>query len=197
VDNNIQRLARLGQSIWLDNIERRLLTSGGLDALIFEGLLGMTSNPTIFEKAIGGSADYDESVTRLARSGAGSEEICEALFVEDVGLAADRVRPVYDRGGGADGYVSIEVSPRLAHETDATLAAARRLWKTLARPNVLVKIPATRAGLPAIEATLAEGSDVNVTLMFSMRHYERVAESYLRGLERRAAGSRRARRLSG
>ena len=187
VDNNIQRLARLGQSIWLDNIERRLLTSGGLDALIAEGLLGMTSNPTIFEKAIGGSEAYDDSVTRLARSGAGSDEICEALFVEDVGLAADRFRPVYDRSGGADGYVSIEVSPRLAHETDATLAAARRLWKTLARPNVLVKIPATRAGLPAIEAALAEGINVNVTLMFSMRHYESVVEAYLRGLERRAA----------
>jgi transaldolase len=187
VANNVQRLARLGQSIWFDNIERRLLTSGGLDGLIAEGLLGMTSNPTIFEKAIGGSADYDEAVGRLARRGAGAEEICEALFVEDVGLAADRFRPVYDQAGGADGYVSIEVSPRLAHDTEATLADARRLWKKLARPNVMVKIPATRAGLPAIETALAEGINVNVTLMFSMTHYENVVEAYLRGLERRAA----------
>src|SRR5262249_33205931 len=113
--------------------------------------------------------------------------ICEALFIDDVGLAADRFRPVYEQTSAGDGYVSIEVSPKLAHDTEATLAAARRLWQKLARPNVMVKIPATREGLPAIEAALAEGININVTLMFSMRHYESVVEAYLRGLERRAA----------
>ena len=183
--NNVQRLARLGQSIWLDNIERKLFASGELERLVADGLLGMTSNPTIFEKAIAASADYDDSVTRLARRGAGGEEICEAIFLEDVGAAADRFRSVYDRSQGGDGFVSIEVSPRLARDGAATLAAARRLWQKLARPNVMVKIPATREGLPAIEAALAEGININVTLMFSMRHYESVVEAYLRGLERR------------
>jgi transaldolase len=156
--NNVQRLARVGQSIWFDNIERRMLGSGALDALIAEGLLGMTSNPTIFEKAVAGSADYDPALRRLAAAGA----------------------------SGGDGFVSIEVSPRLAHDTEATLAEARRLWRTLARPNVMIKIPATREGLPAIEQAIADGIHVNVTLMFSMAHYEAVVDAYLRGLERRA-----------
>lgn len=185
--NNVQRLARLGQSIWFDNIERRLVTSGGLDALIGQGLLGMTSNPTIFEKAIGGSSDYDEALRRLVASGASAEEICDALFVEDVGMAADRFAPVFEAAGGGDGFVSIEVSPRLAHDGEATLSEARRLWRTLGRPNVMIKIPATREGLPAIEQAVADGIHVNVTLMFSMAHYEAVAEAYVRGLERRAA----------
>jgi transaldolase len=184
--NNVQRLARLGQSIWYDNIQRRMIASGGLDAMIGDGLLGMTSNPTIFEKAIGGSDDYDDALRRLSSGGSDTERICEALFVEDVGMAADRFRPVYERSGGADGFVSIEVSPRLAHDTKNTLEDARRLWRSLARPNVMIKIPATRAGLPAIEDALAEGINVNVTLMFSMAHYEAVAGAYLRGLERRA-----------
>jgi len=184
--NNVQRLARLGQSIWLDFIERRMLSDGRLDALIAEGLLGMTSNPTIFEKAISKSGDYDDSLRRLARQGASAEEVCDAVFREDVGAAADRFRPVYERTGGADGFVSIEVSPLLAHDTDATIGEARRLWRELARPNVMIKIPATREGLPAIEEALADGINVNVTLMFSMRHYEDVVEAYLRGLERRA-----------
>jgi transaldolase len=185
--NNVQRLARLGQSVWFDNIERRLLTSGGLDALIGDGLLGMTSNPTIFEKAIGGSADYDAALRRLVAAGASAEEICDALFLEDVGMAADRFGPVFERAGGSDGFVSIEVSPRLAHDTERTLSEARRLWRSLGRPNVMVKIPATREGLPAIEQALADGVNVNITLMFSMAHYESVVEAYLRGLERRAA----------
>lgn len=184
--NNVQRLARLGQSIWFDNIERRMLGSGALDALVAEGLLGMTSNPTIFEKAVAGSADYDPALRRLAAAGASDLEICDALTIEDVGAAADRFRGVYDRTGGGDGFVSIEVSPRLAHDTEATLAEARRLWRTLARPNVMIKIPATREGLPAIEQAIADGIHVNVTLMFSMAHYEAVVEAYLRGLERRA-----------
>jgi transaldolase len=193
--NNVQRLARLGQSIWYDNIERRMLGNGALDGLLSDGLLGMTSNPTIFEKAIAGSADYETSLRHLAADGASALEICDALFVEDVGAAADRFRPVFDRTGGNDGFVSIEVSPRLAHDTDATLADARRLWRTLARPNVMIKIPATREGIPAIEQAIADGIHVNVTLMFSMAHYEAVVEAYLRGLERRAAAERLGRGL--
>src|SRR5512134_1580003 len=175
--NAVQRLAELGQSIWLDSIQRRMITSGRLEQMIAEGLLGMTSNPTIFEQAIGGSGDYDAALRRLIQTGAGVEQICDALTTEDVGLAADVFRPVFDRTDGADGYVSIEVSPRLAHDGDRTLADARRLWQALQRPNVLIKIPATAAGLPAIETALAEGININVTLMFSMAHYEGVVEA--------------------
>jgi transaldolase / glucose-6-phosphate isomerase len=183
--NPLQQLARLGQSIWYDNIQRRMITSGDLKRLIDQGLLGLTSNPSIFEKAIGGSHDYDAAMHRLVEAGATAEQIYDALTIEDVGLAADVFRPVYQRTHGADGYVSIEVSPRLAHDTAGTLADARRLWRTLQRPNVMIKIPATPEGLPAIEEALFDGINVNVTLMFSMEHYLAVAEAYLRALERR------------
>ena len=184
--NNIQKLAELGQSIWIDNIQRRMLTGGGLQAMIDEGLLGMTSNPTIFERAIGSSSDYDEAMRPLVAAGATAEQIYDALTIEDVGMAADIFRPVFDQTQGRDGYVSIEVSPRLSHDTARTLADARRLWQTLKRPNIMVKIPATQEGLPAIEQALTEGINVNVTLMFSMNHYLAVAETYLRALETRA-----------
>jgi transaldolase len=184
--NNIQKLAELRQSIWIDNIQRKMLTGGGLQAMIDEGLLGMTSNPSIFEKAIGGSSDYDEAMRPLVAQGATAEQIYDALTIEDVGMAADIFRPVFDRTQGQDGYVSIEVSPKLAHDTAGTLADARRLWQTLKRPNVMIKIPATQAGLPAIEQALVDGINVNVTLMFSMNHYVAVAETYLRALEARA-----------
>lgn len=183
--NNIQKLAELGQSIWIDNIQRKMLTGGGLQAMINEGLLGMTSNPTIFERAIGSSSDYDEAMRPLIAAGATAEQIFDALTIEDVGLAADIFRPVFDRTRGKDGYVSIEVSPKLAHDTASTLADARRLWQILKRPNVLIKIPATQEGLPAIEQALTEGINVNVTLMFSLHHYLAVAEAYLRALEAR------------
>jgi transaldolase len=183
--NRIKQLAELGQSIWMDNIQRKMLTGGGLQTMIAEGLLGMTSNPTIFEKAIGGSSDYDEAVRPLIAHGATAEQIYDALTIEDVGMAADQFRPVFERTRGKDGYVSIEVSPKLAHETEATLADARRLWKTLARPNVMIKIPATKEGLPAIEQALTDGINVNITLMFSMNHYLAVAETYIRALEAR------------
>jgi transaldolase len=183
--NNIQKLAELGQSIWIDNIQRKMLTGGGLRAMIDEGLLGMTSNPTIFEKAIGSSSDYDEALRPLVDQGATAEQIYDALTIEDVGMAADIFRPVFDRTQGRDGYVSIEVSPKLAHDTAGTLADARRLWQTLQRPNVMVKIPATKEGLPAIEQALIDGINVNITLMFSMNHYLAVAEAYLRALEAR------------
>lgn len=184
--NRVQQLARQGQSIWLDNIQRKMITSGELKRLIDDGLLGMTSNPTIFEKAIGGSGDYDEAVQRLIGQGADTAQIYDALTIEDVGLAADEFRPVFERTGGLDGYVSIEVSPLLAHDTQGTLDDARRLWETLKRPNVMIKIPATKEGLPAIEQALFEGINVNVTLMFSMQHYLDVAEAYIRALEERA-----------
>ncbi len=183
--NNIQKLAELGQSIWIDNIQRKMLTGGGLQAMIDEGLLGMTSNPTIFEKAISGSSDYDEAMRSLVDQGASAEKIFDALTIEDVGMAADIFRPVFDRTQGRDGYVSIEVSPKLAHDTAGTLADARRLWQTLKRPNVMIKIPATKEGLPAIEQALTDGLNINVTLMFSMNHYLAVAETYLRALEAR------------
>ena len=183
--NNLQHLAQLGQSIWYDNIQRQMITSGDLKRLIDQGLLGMTSNPSIFEKAIGNSHDYDVALHRLVDAGATAEQIYDALTLEDVGLAADVFRPVFKRTNGLDGYVSIEVSPKLAHDTAGTLADARRLWKILNRANVLIKIPATPEGLPAIEEALFEGINVNVTLMFSMQHYLAVAEAYMRGLERR------------
>jgi transaldolase len=185
--NNLQKLAELGQSIWIDNIQRKMLTGGGLQAMIDEGLLGMTSNPSIFEKAIGGSRDYDQAMRPLVERGATAEQIYDELTIEDVGMAADIFRPVFDRTRGKDGYVSIEVSPKLAHDTAGTLADARRLWATLKRPNVMIKIPATKEGMPAIEQALIDGINVNVTLMFSMNHYVAVAETYLRALEARAA----------
>ncbi len=183
--NNIQKLAELGQSIWIDNIQRKMLTGGGLQAMIDEGLLGMTSNPTIFEKAIGSSGDYDAAMRPLVDRGATAEQIFDTLTIEDVGMAADIFRPVFKQTRGKDGYVSIEVSPKLAHDTTGTLADARRLWQTLKRPNVMIKIPATPEGLPAIEQALTEGINVNITLMFSMNHYVAVAETYLRALEAR------------
>jgi transaldolase len=189
-ENRVKELARLGQSIWYDNISRGLLTSGGLRRLIDDGLLGMTSNPTIFEKAILGSGDYDEALRRLIGEGASVEDIYDALTLDDVGRAADEFRRAYDRTGGADGYVSIEVAPTLAYDAAGTLAAARRLWRALDRPNIMVKVPATRPGLGAIEQLLSEGVNVNVTLMFSMTHYEAVAEAHIRGLEARAAAGK-------
>lgn len=189
--NAIQQLAQLGQSIWLDNIQRRMITSGKLKAMINEGLLGMTSNPTIFEKAITSSDDYDEAMQRMIARGFSAEVIYDALTIEDVGLAADVFRPVFDRTKGADGYVSIEVSPKLAHDTQGTLDDARRLWHTLKRPNVMVKIPATKEGLPAIEQALFEGININITLMFSMEHYHAVTEAYLCALEERAKAGKR------
>ena len=194
--NHIQELAQLGQSIWYDNIQRKMITSGKLKAMVDEGLLGMTSNPSIFEKAIGGSSDYDAAMRKLAEAGADVEQIYDALTIEDVGLAADVFRPVFEQTGGVDGYVSIEVSPKLAHDTQGTLADARRLWKILKRPNVMVKIPATKEGLPAIEQALTEGININITLMFSMEHYEAVAEAYVRALRARIKAGKRIDRLA-
>jgi transaldolase len=187
--NRLQHLHAAGQSVWLDNIRRSLITSGELDRLIGEdALTGITSNPSIFEKAIGGSSDYDEALKKLVAGGKkGAGELFEALAVEDIQMACDRLRPVYERTHGLDGYVSIEVSPHLLHDTAATVAEAHRLHDEVNRPNVLVKIPASEEGLPAIEACLAEGISINITLIFSLAFYERVALAYLSALEKRVA----------
>ena len=180
-------LDRLGQSIWYDNIRRALLDSGELQALVDAGVTGVTSNPSIFEKAIAGSADYDEALGELVIEGLSEIELYETLAIEDIQRAADILRPVYDRTHGVDGYVSLEVSPTLAHDTEGTIADARRLHAALDRPNVLIKVPATDAGIPAIETLIGEGISINVTLMFSLDDYDAVAEAYIVGLERLAA----------
>jgi transaldolase/glucose-6-phosphate isomerase len=183
----LHELNDLGQSIWFDNISRALLDSGELQELVESGVTGVTSNPSIFEKAIAGSADYDEAMGELVTQGLDEIEIYETLALADIQRAADTLRPVYDRTAGADGYVSLEVNPALAHDTKASIADARRLFAALDRPNVMIKIPATPAGLPAIETLIGEGININVTLMFSLAHYDAVAEAYLRGLEKLAA----------
>jgi transaldolase/glucose-6-phosphate isomerase len=184
--NPLLELNRLGQSVWLDNISRKLITSGELKRLIEkDGISGVTSNPTIFEKAISGGTDYDEAMRQLIAQDKDNAEIYDALTVADIQAATDALRPVFDRTHGDDGYVSIEVSPKLAHDTEGTLADARRLHAAVNRPNLLVKVPAAREGIPAIRQLLFEGINVNVTLMFSMEHYVAVAEAYIAALEDR------------
>lgn len=185
--NPLVGLKELGQSVWLDNLSRKLIKSGELKRLMDEeGLTGITSNPTIFQKAITGSTDYDTSLQRMLDQGIRDErELFLGLMTEDVSLAADRLWSVYQSTKGLDGFVSIEVSPNLAYDTEATLAEARRLFSGIAKKNILVKVPATQQGLPAIEQLTSEGVNVNITLLFSVKRYEEVAEAYLRGLERR------------
>jgi transaldolase/glucose-6-phosphate isomerase len=185
--NRLHQIEALGQSVWLDYIRRGLIVSGELDRMVaVDGLTGVTANPTIFEKAIAGSHDYDESLQRMfdTAPGLGAQEVYEALAIEDIRRTADVLRPVFDRTGGTDGYASLEVSPFLAHDSSGTVAEARRLWAAVDRPNLLVKVPATAEGIPAIESLVAEGINVNATLMFSPRQYEDVAHAYLRGAAR-------------
>ena len=185
--NPLKELGEQGQSIWLDYIRRNLIRSGELKRMVDEdGIRGVTSNPTIFEKAIAGSTDYDEALGEmLARDGnAEVEKLYEPLAIEDIQMAADVLRPVYDATNGEDGYVSLEVSPHLAHDTQRTINEAKRLRAAVNRPNLMVKVPATSAGIPAIEQLIADGLSINVTLMFSMGHYEAVARAYVKGLER-------------
>jgi transaldolase len=187
-DNPLAQLSKLGQSPWYDQMTRSLVSQGTLKKMIEEdGLRGLTSNPTIFEKAISGSKDYEDALRKLAGEGAGLAEIYDALVVEDIASAADVFLPVYESTKGEDGFVSIEVSPLLAKDTAATVQEATHLHARLARPNVLVKVPATPEGLPAIEELISEGVSVNVTLIFSVEVYAQVAEAYLKGLERRLA----------
>jgi transaldolase len=187
-DNPLRQLGTLGQSIWLDYIRRDLIVGGELRRLIEEdGLRGMTSNPSIFEKAIADSHDYDEDIRAMALKGKGAEAIYETLSQRDVQSAADEFRPLYDRTDGKDGYVSLEVNPHLAHDTKGTTEEARRLWAALDRPNVFIKVPATANGLPAIRQLISEGINVNVTLLFGLPRYRQVAEAYLGGIETRTA----------
>jgi transaldolase len=186
--NPLKRLEALGQSIWLDYIRRDLIAGGELRRLIEEdGLRGMTSNPSIFEKAIADSHDYDEDIRAMALKGEGVNAIYETLSQRDVQSAADEFRPLYDKIDGEDGYVSLEVNPHLAHDTKGTIDEARRLWAALNRPNVLIKVPATAAGVPAIQQLIGEGISVNVTLLFGLPRYRQVAEAYVAGIEARAS----------
>jgi transaldolase len=186
--NPLVKLHSFGQSIWLDYIRRQMLTSGELKKFIDEDkLMGVTSNPSIFEKAIGGSQDYDDDIRRLAKEGKDIKEIYQTLTVADVQHAADIFRPVYDAQEGGDGFVSLEVNPHLAHDTHGTINEARTLWKALSRPNVFIKVPATQEGLPAIKQLISEGINVNVTLLFGLPRYREVVNAYLEGLEARAA----------
>jgi transaldolase len=196
-ENPLLRLERLGQSVWLDDLRRNFIESGELKRLIDEdGLAGVTSNPSIFNKAIGGSHDYDEAIRTLVAQGKNREEIYEALAVQDVQQVADLLRPKYDRSGGPGGFVSLEVNPHLAYKTDQTITEARHLWSAVHRPNAFIKVPATRAGLPAIRQLISEGINVNVTLLFGLPRYEEVVEAYIRGLEDRAAKGGSLQRIS-
>src|SRR6266550_3782516 len=181
----LQELAELGQSPWLDNIRRGFISSGGLQELINKGIVGVTANPTIFEKAISGSTDYDEAIERLVREGKSSADIYKILIVEDIGNAADVMRQVYDRTNGLDGYISIEVAPGLAHDTQGTIKEALDYHGLLKRPNVFVKVPATEEGIPAIEELLYQGLNINITLIFSVDVHKQVMEAYLSAFERR------------
>jgi transaldolase/glucose-6-phosphate isomerase len=186
--NTLVEIAKLGQSIWYDNIRRAMLTSGDLAKKIAEDdLRGVTSNPTIFEKAITGSGDYDEQLRALVSAGKSVSEIYEELVVQDIADAANTLRPVYDRLDKRDGFISLEVDPRLAYDTQKTIDEASRLFKRLNRPNVMIKIPASQEGLPAIEESIYRGVNINITMIFSIENYVQVAESFIRGLERRAA----------
>ncbi len=184
--NPLVQLGQLGQSPWYDFITRHLVASGELARLIADdGLLGMTTNPTIFEKAVTGGDRYDAEIRRLAGEGHTAAEIFEALAVADVRAACDLFAPVYERAGGHDGLVSIEVSPALANDTRATIHEAGRLWRAVGRPNAMIKIPGTRAGLPAITHCIGQGINVNVTLLFSVERYEEVMTAYEAGLDGR------------
>jgi transaldolase len=188
-------LAKYGQSYWLDDLSRSMIESGELERRVTrEGLTGVTDNPAIFNAALSGSADYDEQVRRCA--GMHPTQIYEMLIVADVRRACEILRPVYDRTEGRDGFVSLEVSPQLARDTQGSIVEARRLWKAVDRPNLLIKIPGTPEGVPAIETLLIEGININVTLLFAIEHYEAVAHAYLRAVERRHARKERIERLA-
>jgi len=190
--NPLQRLESLGQSIWYDNISRTVLSSGELQQMVTQGLLGVTSNPTIFEKAIAGSNAYDAQIRSLIRTtpSMATGTLLQALMVEDIRTAADVLLPVYRRTGKRDGYVSIEVTPTKAKDTAATIQEAQELWTLVGRPNTMIKIPATREGLPAITRSISEGININVTLIFSVQRYEEVADAFLSGVEQRVSAGK-------
>ena len=181
--NTLAQLGKLGQSVWYDNMYRALIETGELERLVNMGVTGLTSNPTIFQKAIASGGDYDSSIIKYASGGLAGERLFEALATEDIRAAADVLRPVYESGGGADGFASLEVSPRLAHDTNGTVDAALRLFEALDRPNVMIKVPATPQGIPAIRELIGKGVNINVTLIFSLDMYAKVREAYIAGLE--------------
>lgn len=185
--SRLKELERFGQSVWLDFIRRSLLTDGGLRKLVeADGLKGVTSNPAIFEKAIGAGDEYRAPLAAAVRAGEDDpEQIYEKLAIEDIQAAADQMADVFEATSGRDGFVSLEVSPRLAHDTERTVAEAQRLWAAVSRPNLMIKVPATPAGIPAIERLIADGVNVNVTLLFSVDVYAQAADAYIKGLEHR------------
>ena len=186
--NAIDQLHQLGQSLWYDNIQRSMLENGELQSLIERGeIRGVTSNPSIFHNAITRSTDYDTAIAPMAWAGWTAERIFAQLAIEDIRAAADLFRPLYEATEAADGYVSLEVSPYLATDSQETLREARHLWEVVQRPNLMIKIPATREGIPAIREAIAEGININVTLIFSQERYKEVMDAYLTGLERRVA----------
>ncbi len=184
--NNIQEVRRLGQSIWLDFISRGLIASGQLKKLVEEGLCGMTSNPTIFYNAVTKGTDYDKAIRDILNSDPDidTKALYDRLVVEDIQMAADILLPVYEQTDGIDGLISLEPPAQLAYDTEATIAEIRRLWELVERPNLMMKVPSTPQGIPAIEKLIAEGLNINITLMFSLKHYEDVAQAYVRGIAR-------------
>jgi len=185
--SKMRELAEYGQSVWLDYIDRPLLETGKLASMIKDGLRGMTSNPTIFNNAIGSSTDYDEKIRELKEAGKTTFEIYDELTIKDIQDATDHFRGVYEKTNGLDGYVSLEIDPQIAHKADEQIKEGLRLFKKVDRPNVMIKVPSTQAGIPVIEELIASGVNVNATLIFSVDQYVQVAKSYYRGLTRRAA----------
>jgi transaldolase/transaldolase/glucose-6-phosphate isomerase len=184
--NKVKSIHDLGQSIWLDFFDREIMNNGSLQKLIDDdGLSGITSNPAIFEKAVSSSADYDEDVRELAGEDKNNEDIFFGFAVSDIKQAADILKPIYDKSNGRDGFVSLEVSPFLANDTEGTIKQARQLWKEVGRENVMIKIPGTAEGLPAIRKCISEGININITLLFGLERYREVTDAYLSGLEDR------------
>jgi transaldolase/transaldolase/glucose-6-phosphate isomerase len=184
--NRVKSIHDLGQSIWLDFFDREIINNGKLQKLIDEdGLSGITSNPSIFEKAVTSSSDYDEDIRKMSDKQKNSEEIFFGFATSDIKRAADMLKPTYDKSNGTDGFVSLEVSPHLANDTNGTIKQAVQLWKALDRKNVLIKIPGTKEGLPAIRKCISEGVNINITLLFGLDRYKEVTEAYISGLEDR------------
>src|ERR687883_496593 len=194
--NTLQQLHDHGQSPWLDYITRDILKNGRLQELIDLGITGLTSNPTIFQKALSGSDLYDDELVQLVREGKSVDKIYDSLVLDDIRNAAATLRPIYDRTNGRDGLVSIEEPPRLAYDTQKSIEEARRLFHYLNLPNVMIKIPGTPAGIPAFQKAISEGINVNVTLVFSLDSYRQVAQAYIAGLEERAAAGRSIDRIA-
>ena len=179
-------LAELGQSVWLDYIDRELITTGGLTTYVYRGLRGVTSNPDIFQKAISEGNEYDVQIQQLALTGKSAEEIYEGVAIEDSRMAADILRPVFDESEGTDGFFSLEVNPHLAHDKQGTINEATRLFTMVDRPNIMIKVPATSEGVLAFQQLIEDGININVTLMFSLAQYDQIAEAYIAAIEKRA-----------